>query len=472
LSLEHYEAIGTLVHALERHAEKAYGSIPEGRPREVCASIFRTLTDKGTDPRGIRRPTRLSTLCAIAGAEQAEVCQVIEVFRKPSRSFLMPPLPEPFTPETVIDISHESLMRVWTRLRDWAEEEAETARRFRLLAERASDYPARAGLLPDPDLQVALDWRQAQGPNAAWASLYRSDFESAMSFLDKSRDKRDNDRLEVELERIWLTRCGLPLLGTVVVIFIFNLDRHSRTIQASMFSALPATGGSNWIAGLESLVVKSLLALPYLIIYLGLSYFGKRMFRRLAFKRVLATVKGDREEAARASLPAIDPALFTYASAWRRFAAFLLDFFAGLLIFGALFIILVAVGLIVDTVGGKMSGDQAAEAMFAIWPFAHWLYQALTISSRRRATIGMRIAGIFVTDVTGRTLSFGTATKRHFAKILTYVLPGFLIQPFTSKRQAPHDLLSNSVVLSRHPTPPRANVQGATVNEAVGQLRN
>ena len=78
----------------------------------------------------------------------------------------------------------------------------------------------------------------------------------------------------------------------------------------------------------------------------------------------------------------------------------------------------------------------------------------------------------------GSTLSFGAATRRHFAKILTYILPGFVIQPFTSKRQAPHDLISGSVVLSRHgeamhpvrtSTQAGAIEQAATIGEAVGQ---
>ena len=49
---------------------------------------------------------------------------MIDVFRDPSRSFLMPPAGEALGAETVIDISHESLMRVWQRLDAWADEEA------------------------------------------------------------------------------------------------------------------------------------------------------------------------------------------------------------------------------------------------------------------------------------------------------------------------------------------------------------
>jgi hypothetical protein len=46
-------------------------------------------------------------------------------------------------------------------------------------------------------------------------------------------------------------------------------------------------------------------------------------------------------------------------------------------------------------------------------------------------------------------LSFGRATTRHFAKVISglALALGFLIQPFTAKRQALHDLIADSVVL-------------------------
>ena len=69
-------------------------------------------------------PDHLGQLCALTDATAAEVADVIDVFRDPSRSFLMPPAGEALEAETVIDISHESLMRVWERLIKWADEEA------------------------------------------------------------------------------------------------------------------------------------------------------------------------------------------------------------------------------------------------------------------------------------------------------------------------------------------------------------
>ena len=125
LDLGHYEAIGTMAHALDQHAEQAYAELHTGRRQQICEKLFKALTDKATDLRGVRRPTRLTALCNRADASEAEVTDVINVFRDPSRSFLMPPAGEALRAQTIIDISHESLMRVWQRLSTWADEERE-----------------------------------------------------------------------------------------------------------------------------------------------------------------------------------------------------------------------------------------------------------------------------------------------------------------------------------------------------------
>jgi hypothetical protein len=197
LDLPHYEAIGTMAHALDQHAERAYAELTTARQQQICEKLFKALTDKATDPRGVRRPTTLGTLCALADATPAEVTQVIDVFRQPSRSFLMPPAGDSLEAETVIDISHESLMRVWERLKTWADEEAQSAHIYKRLAETAVLHGQRkAGLWNDPDLQVALDWQGKNQPNKDWARRYDPGFEGAIVFLQASEKKRADDEAE------------------------------------------------------------------------------------------------------------------------------------------------------------------------------------------------------------------------------------------------------------------------------------
>jgi WD40 repeat protein len=207
-----YEVTGGMSAALSVHADEAYQDISREmgeRGERLTEAMFKALTEKGADNREIRRPLTLAEICAITEANEDEVRDVIEKFRAPGRSFLMPPADVPLSLGSLIDISHESLIRNWKRLSVWVEEESESARIYLRLAETAELYrDGKAGLWSDPDLQIALDWREQRRPNPAWARRHFRPFELAMSFLEKSRDAREAgihraaaERLEKESRR-------------------------------------------------------------------------------------------------------------------------------------------------------------------------------------------------------------------------------------------------------------------------------
>ncbi len=163
--------------------------------------LFKALTERGADNREIRRPSSLRDICDIANASPEEVTAVIDVFRRSGRSFLMPPATVLLGPETIIDISHESLIRNWRRLKDWVKDEAESARIYRRLADSAVAYRDQAGgLLDDVTLQYVLRWREKSNPDHAWGVRYHPEFELAMAYVDESRAARDA-RIAAERER-------------------------------------------------------------------------------------------------------------------------------------------------------------------------------------------------------------------------------------------------------------------------------
>jgi energy-coupling factor transporter ATP-binding protein EcfA2 len=222
LDLPHYELIGTMTRALDQHAEKAYAELTTPRQRQICEKLFKALTDKATDPRGVRRPTRLDTLCALVEATPEEITQVIDVFRKPSRSFLMPPADETLEAKTVIDISHESLMRVWERLKSWTDQEALSAHMYCRLAETAVLHgEGKAGLWDDPDLQGAVDWHENNRPNKDWAQQYDPGFDGAMAFLQKSKEARDAEVAEVEFSHKMRTVRNV-IVGLVLLLWLWD----------------------------------------------------------------------------------------------------------------------------------------------------------------------------------------------------------------------------------------------------------
>ncbi len=202
IGIEHYEAIGTMSDALSRHADEAFNQLPDERSRLIAEKLFKALSERGADNREIRHPTRLDLLGKIVGASMHEMIAVIDIFRGGGRSFLMPPAGTKLQPETVIDISHESLIRNWQRLKVWVNEEAQSARIYRRVAEAAVLHgEGSEGLMQDPALQFALDWRDQSNPNAAWAQRYHPAFAESMVYLDQSAGAREAARAESERQR-------------------------------------------------------------------------------------------------------------------------------------------------------------------------------------------------------------------------------------------------------------------------------
>jgi uncharacterized RDD family membrane protein YckC len=72
--------------------------------------------------------------------------------------------------------------------------------------------------------------------------------------------------------------------------------------------------------------------------------------------------------------------------------------------------------------------------------------------SEWQATVGKKVLGLMVTDMAGRRVSFGRSTGRHFAKIITNMVPafiGYIMAGFTEKKQALHDMIAGCLVVRR-----------------------
>ncbi len=201
VDLPQYEATGGMRVALSRHADEAYAEL-DVADRRVATALFQRLTERGTDGREVRRPARLSELIAVTRAPEDQLRRVVEVFRRSGSSFLTPAAGVDLDRDSVIDISHESLMRVWARLRGWIDAEGESALRYQRLAESAVLYrQGQTGLMRDPELSVTLAWRDAERPGAAWAERYHPAFEEAMAFLENSRDRAEEEALAEQARR-------------------------------------------------------------------------------------------------------------------------------------------------------------------------------------------------------------------------------------------------------------------------------
>jgi uncharacterized RDD family membrane protein YckC/Tfp pilus assembly major pilin PilA len=132
---------------------------------------------------------------------------------------------------------------------------------------------------------------------------------------------------------------------------------------------------------------------------------------------------------------------WTYSGFWRRFAAFAID------------CILLGVGIAVVLMVARVQPTDPRFRWVSL--LAPWLYFAWLESSAQQATLGKRAVGIKVTDVAGHRIGFGRATGRYFGKILSSVtlFVGYVLAVFTSRRQALHDLIADTLVVRRSLVP-------------------
>jgi hypothetical protein len=189
LTVEDYQKIGGLSDALSNHGDEILAELTAEQQR-IAEIMFRRLSGTQDGRRDVRAPARVGEIASIAEVEPAAVISVADAFQRADRCFLTTP-EGPLDENTLLDLSHESLIRQWDRLADWVNDEAKSAETYQRLRDWASRWEqGNAELWRGPDLANAIAWRQREAPNAAWAERYggRDQFHPAMRFLDAGEE--------------------------------------------------------------------------------------------------------------------------------------------------------------------------------------------------------------------------------------------------------------------------------------------
>lgn len=135
-----------------------------------------------------------------------------------------------------------------------------------------------------------------------------------------------------------------------------------------------------------------------------------------------------------------------YAGFWIRFVAYLIDW-----------VILVGVQLLISLLtGGGLLNEQTGSILAIqniLSLIAGLAYFIGFEGSRMQATPGKKALGLIVTDERGGRISYGRATGRYFAKILSglILLIGYIMVAFTEKKQGLHDLIASTLVVKGSP---------------------
>ncbi|HYC39489.1 MAG TPA: hypothetical protein VEB63_03300 [Chitinophagaceae bacterium] len=157
--------------------------ITQQRAKRIIALTFSCLT-KIDNSRAVRNRMTLGEITAIINdpaCPAAVVADVLRVFREEGNSFIRPfitddPATVQISSETVLDITHESLIRNWNKLNTWANQEYEfysTYLDFKKQLDRwKASGKSRDFLLPIGPLTYFENWYRKCRPNIAWIKRY------------------------------------------------------------------------------------------------------------------------------------------------------------------------------------------------------------------------------------------------------------------------------------------------------------
>jgi uncharacterized RDD family membrane protein YckC len=160
-----------------------------------------------------------------------------------------------------------------------------------------------------------------------------------------------------------------------------------------------------------------------------------------------------------------------YAGFWERFLAALIDsIILGVPGVALMYLFGYSIENILDEAKDKNLESFRSIRYFIVVVLSaimSWLYHALQESSEHQATFGKRALNLKITDLDGQRITFEQASMRFWVKHLIsssssytrfmsipeisgilgiLVLANYLIQPFTEKRQALHDIIARTLV--------------------------
>lgn len=234
-----YSSVGTMKDAISRHADEIYNRLTRNG-KKICEKLFKIITGKGSDNKGVRYPSNVKTIRSAVRCIGDELTEVIEEFRNPSLSVLTPHYSIPLDDDSIIDLSHESLIHLWDRLKRWVDEESSSVQMYLHLSEASALYQqGKTGLLKQPDLQMAINWRDENKPSLWWAQKYNPAYERAMVYL-RTSEKEFNESEERKARhnkwRLHRIRIISSILGgvailtalTMIVAFVSKFSADNR----------------------------------------------------------------------------------------------------------------------------------------------------------------------------------------------------------------------------------------------------
>jgi hypothetical protein len=200
LGLEDYQA-GALTTLMSDHADQVMAeAAPDTRGEKVVEHLFRALTDINAEGNAVRRPQTLARVVAVTGSDEETLRDILDHFRADGVSFLTPYGDAPIAQDTLIDISHEALIRCWRKIAD--EKDGWLYREFRdgLIWKTLRVHAQKGETLSSAATADRDAWLRTL-PCSDWSERYDGGWAEVQGLLDASRKARDAEaRRRQELE--------------------------------------------------------------------------------------------------------------------------------------------------------------------------------------------------------------------------------------------------------------------------------
>ena len=192
LGLEDYQDAGGLTLLLSDHADEVMKKVaPDPERRKIVEHLFRALIDINADGQAIRRPQTLAVVVAVTGSDPPTLKAIIDSFRAKGVFFLTPYGDAPIKPGTLIDVSHEALIRRWWKVADplegWLQRELKDGLIWRSLVIQAESFEGNpANVLSPATTDERKSW--LEGCNSAWAERYGGGWDRVQKLIHSSED--------------------------------------------------------------------------------------------------------------------------------------------------------------------------------------------------------------------------------------------------------------------------------------------
>jgi energy-coupling factor transporter ATP-binding protein EcfA2 len=237
--------------------------------KQIIAAVFSCLT-KIDNSRAVRNRMTLEEITDIIhtpGIKPEVTGSLINIFREEGNSFIRPfktddPQTHNLSPESVLDITHESLIRNWQRLKNWADQEYElysTYLDFKKQLDRwKASNKSSSFLLPVGPLSYFENWYQKCRPGASWIRRYSEieedkavELEKAETILSDIREFLKRSARKVAIPRAFMKYGPKKIATSFAILLMISLsiyywidaeqkqnERVIETVRAQSFGLL------------------------------------------------------------------------------------------------------------------------------------------------------------------------------------------------------------------------------------------